>query len=93
MYPPITDPNYCWASCEVDKYSSKYSTCYLKKILEIYKYDVCVEDLGPHLGVVGCKRLKRVYRKPPIDSEDYTYVYEYFFKNFGICFPLSNFES
>jgi len=55
-------------------------------------YEVYLEEITPHVAIVGYKRSERVYMNPPMNSNDFTYVYKYMFNDFYIQFPLSDFE-
>jgi len=55
-------------------------------------YHVCLPEFIPFISHNGCKPFKRVYMSPPLNGDDYTYVYEYMVTHFGIQFPLFSFE-
>jgi len=55
-------------------------------------YNVCSLQFIPFVDLFGCKSFERVYMSPPLDDDDYTYVYEYMVRDFDIPFPLSSFE-
>jgi len=56
-------------------------------------YPVCENPFVEYAIVKLCRARKRVYMKPTPDSYDFTYVYDYLFKEYHITFPLTDFEA
>jgi len=79
-------------SGEVAKHASKYNT--KEKVNNFTSfYDVCDDSVVEYSTTRSCRADERVYMKPKPDSYDFIYVYEYVFMEYGITFPLTNFET
>lgn len=56
-------------------------------------YLVCEDSFVEYAVVKTCRARESVYMKPDTDSYDFTYVYDYLFKEYNIMFPLTDFEA
>jgi len=53
-------------------FSSQCTGSYLRGHVNIY--DLCPKEIIPYIGLFGCKKSECVYIKPPLDSDEFTYV-------------------
>jgi len=56
-------------------------------------YTVCDESVADYAVARPCREDERLYMKPRPDSYDFTYVYDFLFKEYDITFPLTDFEA
>lgn len=77
---------------EVASYVSKFSS---REEVEGFclAFIVSSKSLSKHILAKACENSDLVYMKHMPDSDDFTSVYEYFFKEHDITFPLSSFEA
>jgi len=79
-------------SSKVVKHTTEYNT--RKKVdAFVFVYTVCDEFVADYVVARPCRANERVYMKPRPDSYDFTYVYEYLFKEYNITFQLTDFEA
>ena len=91
-HPPVVIPGYRWVHSDVDKHLSIYNT--RDKVGQfVAVYPVCEDPFVKYGVVKPCRARKRIYMKPTPDSYDFTYVYDYLFKEYNITFPLTDFEA
>lgn len=90
-FPLISDPEYSWVLYEVIHYTLVF-TSKVKFGEFIYSFHICSESLSDFVSAKPCSSSNRVFIKPLLNGEDFTFVHEYFLKYFYISFPLSNFK-
>lgn len=56
-------------------------------------YNVCDKSVATHVVARPCKLDERVYMKPKPESYNFTYVYDFLFKDYDTTFPLIDFEA
>jgi len=56
-------------------------------------YPVCEDSFSEYVVVKPCRTHERVYMRLDTHSYDFTYVYNYLFKEYDICFPLTDFKT
>lgn len=77
---------------EVARHAIEFNT--KEKVEAFYSiYAVYDESVAQYDMARLCKASKKVYMKPKPDSYDFTYVYDFLFKEYGITFPLTEFEA
>jgi len=89
--PSITDPEYSWVHDDVDKHASVFDTRdKLDQFVSVYP--VCEDSVLDYAVAKPCWARERVYMKPRADSYDFSYLYEFMFKEYSMTFPLTDFE-
>jgi len=90
--PSIVDPEYSWVHGDVDKHVFVFNT---RDRLDqfVFVYPVCEDSLMDYAVAKPCRARERVYMKPRADNYDFSYVYEFMFKEYSMTFPLTNFEA
>jgi len=76
---------------DVDKNASVF---YTKDKLDQFEsvYPVCEDSVLDYAMAKPFRAWERVYMKPRADSYDFSYVYEFMFKEYSMTFPLTDFE-
>jgi len=91
-HPLIAIPEYSWVYGDVDKHMSIYNT--RDKVGQfVAVYPVCEDPFVEYAVVKPCRAHECIYMKPAPDSYDFTYVYDYLFKEYNVTFPLTDFEA
>jgi len=92
QHPPIVIPEYSWVHSDVDKHMSIYNT--RDKVGQfVVVHPVCEDPFVEYAVVKPCRARERIYMKPSPDNYDFTYVYDYLFKEYNVTFPLIDFEA
>jgi len=90
--PSITNPEYSWVHGNVDNHASIFDT--RDKLDQfVYVYPDCEDSVLDYAVAKPCRARERVYMKPRADSYDFSYVYEFMFKEYSMTFPLTDFEA
>jgi len=90
--PSIADPKYSWVHGDVDKHVSVFNT--RDRLDQFVSVIPVCEDLVLDYAVAKpCRARERVYMKPRVDSYDFSYVYEFMFREYSMTFPLTDFEA
>jgi len=90
--PLIANPEYSWVHGDVDKHVFVFSTRdRLDQFVSVYS--VCEDSILDYAVAKPCRARERVYMKPRTDSYNFSYVYEYMFKEYSMTFPLTDFEA
>ena len=88
---PISNPKYSWVLDYVTSYASEFTS--RDKVKEfVATFNICPEVMAEFIGAKPCSKADYVFIKSSRNSDDFTLVYKYFFKEFDILFPLSHFE-
>ena len=88
---PISDPEYSVVLGDVSSYASKFTS--KDKIEEVISsFNICCDAMVDFVAIKYCVNSDRVFMNPPRDARDFTFVYEYFFKEINITFPFPPFE-
>ena len=61
-YPPPPDSAYTWVSGDVHRFSSTYTSTYLREHVKIY--EICITEFAPYVNIRSPKTLERVYIHP-----------------------------
>jgi len=90
--PLIADPEYSWVRGDVDKHVSVFDTRdKLDQFVSVYP--ILEDSVLDYAVAKPCRSWERVYMKPRTDDYDFSYVYEYMFKEYSMTFPLTDFEA
>lgn len=76
----------------VNKHMSEYST--RSRVIQFVSVcPICDDLVVNHVMGKACRAYEWVYMKPRPDNYDFTYIYEFLFKEYHMTFPLTDFEA